>query len=317
MRIGTISANIVGMQRQTMGLAQAVADLEASTTVIEYGVQNNWFTKIFPRCGAYISRLPAPVPDMLIACGHGAVATAIAARRQHVFTVYIQRPPVSVTAFNVVIGGLHDCITGDNVLSVIGTVGGVNAARLAARRAAATARFAPLPRPHTGFIIGGSNRAFTLPASDCLRIIRSIRAASGHGSILAVTSRRTDDACRQTLITTSGDDFFYAGDDTDAYLDILAAADRLLVTGDSINMLSECCSSGKPVYIVPLRPSGASSRSATKFLELHRDLCTTGRAQLWNLAFRKWNNTALHETERAARFVLDTYHRWCDSGCCR
>ena len=49
--------------------------------------------------------------------------------------------------------------------------------------------------------------------------------------------------------------FFYQwrpDDPNNPYLGILACADRLIVTGDSIAMLSEACATGKPVQMFDL-----------------------------------------------------------------
>ena len=81
-------------------------------------------------------------------------------------------------------------------------------------------------------------------------------AAAQSGSLLVTTSSRTSDAATDALeeaITVPNAFYRYgAGDGGNPYLGILAWADRLVVTGDSIAMLSEASATGKPVLMFDL-----------------------------------------------------------------
>jgi mitochondrial fission protein ELM1 len=65
---------------------------------------------------------------------------------------------------------------------------------------------------------------------------------------------------------------FWAGpeDGDNPYAGILAWADRIVVTPDSVNMISEACASGKPVHAFATRPI------IGKLGEFHRGLVDGG-----------------------------------------
>jgi len=115
-----------------------------------------------------------------------------------------------------------------------------------------------LPGPFIGVIVGGDSGPFTLGPKAAARLGREVsRLAQNTGSSLLVsTSSRTSAAAVQALRETlDAPHYFYswsAHQSANPYWGILGAADRFVVTGDSIAMLSEACATGKPVAIFDL-----------------------------------------------------------------
>ncbi|MGH8118842.1 MAG: ELM1/GtrOC1 family putative glycosyltransferase, partial [Rhodanobacteraceae bacterium] len=76
------------------------------------------------------------------------------------------------------------------------------------------------------------------------------------GSVLATTSRRTPHAfaarVRDALAALPGT--FWTGGGANPYPGILGWADRIVVTADSVNMLSEACATGVPVHVAAAAP---------------------------------------------------------------
>ena len=58
--------------------------------------------------------------------------------------------------------------------------------------------------------------------------------------------------------------FYWEGEGSNPYFGILGLAEYLVVTSDSVNMVSEAFATGKPVYVVPMRGGSA------KFERFHR-----------------------------------------------
>lgn len=102
-------------------------------------------------------------------------------------------------------------------------------------------------------------------------------------------------------------------------MDILAAADILAVTGDSVNMLSEACAAGRPVFVFPptARPGWRGKMAAQKFFRFHDELFSRGLAKRWDAAadilsdekkreeWEGWGAPPLDETARAARWLAE------------
>ena len=99
-------------------------------------------------------------------------------------------------------------------------------------------------------------------------------------------------------MATRADTVLWQGDGPNPYLGFLGLADAIIVTADSINMVSEACSTGKPVHLLPL---GAESRRRAAFLQV---ILASGRARAFNGSLEIWDYTPLRETERVAGLLV-------------
>lgn len=145
-----------------------------------------------------------------------------------------------------------------NVLNNTLTLHSVTPEQLGAAREQWADIFAHLPRPRIAVVAGGDSGPFSLGPLAASRLARqaSMLARQNGGSLLVSTSSRTSEEAMAAL--QAGIDvpnYFYrwqAADPANPYLGILAVADRLVVTGDSIAMLSEACATGRPVQMFDL-----------------------------------------------------------------
>ncbi|KAJ0655940.1 putative mitochondrial fission protein ELM1 [Helianthus annuus] len=93
------------------------------------------------------------------------------------------------------------------------------------------------------------------------------------GSVRISFSRRTPDKVANFVRKELGDHpkiYVYDGEEPNPHMGHLAWADAFIVTADSISMLSEACSTGKPVYVV------GAERCKWKFAEFHKTLRERG-----------------------------------------
>ena len=314
MEIWAVCDGGAGFAAQARGLARAVATL-CGGEVVEKTVAPTAAFALLP--GAVFARRWLTfaalhgAPAIAIVTGTRAAAVGIALRARGAFVVFVQKPPFAARYFDVVVAPMHDRLRGDNVVVTLGAVGEVTADSVPARAASAQRKFAAIPQPRVGALIGGGNRAFDFSPTDAQRLADELTAAANTvgGGILATASRRTGAAQADRLAQHLRGDgvFFWRGGDDNPYRDILAAADFFLVSGDSVNMLSEACATAKPVFIwLPPRRRGAK-RAAAKFLAFHASLIARGLARPWR---GEWatgdalnNAPGLAETARAAEQI--------------
>jgi uncharacterized protein len=123
-------------------------------------------------------------------------------------------------------------------------------------------RFAALPRPWVGLVVGGRSPPYELDAASARQLggMASALARKTGGSLLVTTSPRTGGAEAEALTAAIDVPAFIhrwsAVSGENPYAAILALADELIVTGESASMLAEACGTGKPVAIfgLPRRP---------------------------------------------------------------
>jgi mitochondrial fission protein ELM1 len=196
-----------------------------------------------------------PWPRVAIGCGRAAALFTRMLRNLsdgRCYTVQILDPRVDPAQWDAVIAPQHDRVAGPNVLRPLGSLNTVDDAWLADGREACPA-FAELPQPRVGVLLGGPRHGIALNADYArqlaARLLQPQRLEGG--SLLALGSRRTSpmliEVFRKALHDVPG--LVWAGPDDgrNPYPGALGWADRLVVTPDSVNMLSEACAVGCPV----------------------------------------------------------------------
>ena len=113
---------------------------------------------------------------------------------------------------------------------------------------------------------------------------------------MVTASRRTDpesQAALQAALNGVPTDFWDGAGDN-PYLGMLAMADGIVVTEDSVTMASEAASTGKPVFIAKM------DGRAEKFEHFHADLAAHGISRPLTGAWDTWTSPPLHEAARVA-----------------
>ncbi len=215
------------------------------------------------------NRLAPPWPRLAIGCGRQAAWFTRELRRaskHDTFCVQILDPRLDTREYDAVVAPRHDGLQGANVIQTIGSLNAIDDDWLArASREFPTLEL--LPQPRTALLIGGPRRDLGMDTQwfeGFLDHITSLTHGDA-GSLMIACSRRTPQAWRQRLRRLRGDhcthSWFGDADGINPYSGYLAAAERLVVTPDSVNMLSEACASGKPVFT--LTPSGMRGKLVT------------------------------------------------------
>ncbi|NKB49386.1 MAG: hypothetical protein GKS02_08470 [Alphaproteobacteria bacterium] len=249
--------------------------------------------------------LAPPWPDLLIATGRKSVAPALAVRRAsggQTFCVQIQNPDIALEKFDLVIAPGHDRLVGANVFSTLGSLHGVTSTVLDDARTRFANDLAAPPRPLIAVLLGGNNAVYHLDAAHAARLADDLATlANAQGCGLAITaSPRTPpeavDVIKQGLATelTNGSALFWDGADANPYLGYLAHADAILVTGDSVNMVSEAAATGKPVHIIEL--AGGSD----KFSRFHTVMAQAGITRPFAGKVEQWSYKVPSDTAQAA-----------------
>src|SRR6185437_8879591 len=167
-------------------------------------------------------------------------------------TVQILDPRLNPGMWDTVIAPRHDGLEGGNVLRTLGSLNPVESEWLADGRDACP-EFDELPRPRVGVLLGGARHGIALDADYARNLLGHLlgRQREEGGSLLVLASRRTPAALIESLhpslkgvpgLLWTGRD-----DGPNPYPGVLGWADRLVVTPDSVNMLSEACAVGCPV----------------------------------------------------------------------
>jgi mitochondrial fission protein ELM1 len=298
-----LTEGMAGMVTQAVGLAEAVGLPFVEKTV---AVQSPWRwlpPRFWPPgilgTAAGDDTLSPPWPDIVISCGRKAVGPAREIKRRsggRTFTVHVQDPHVPSHAFDLVIVAAHDHYHGPNVIETKGALHRVTPERLQQATAEYAPTLASFPRPFTTVLVGGANRVYRFTPENAAdfgkRLAAFVREIGG--TLLVTPSRRTgpqnEAVLREALAGTGA--VIWDGQGPNPYFGYLALADQIVVTCDSVSMVSEACATGKPVYVYDL-PGG--SRKFRRFHELLRGEEIT---RAFTGAVSTWSYPSFDETAR-------------------
>ncbi|WP_069187548.1 mitochondrial fission ELM1 family protein [Pararhodospirillum photometricum] len=246
--------------------------------------------------------LAPPWPAMIIACGRRAATLSLAVRAaagpDRPVLIQLLDPQVSPRHFDLVIAPEHDGLRGPNVLTTLGALHRLTPARLAEGARVWAERFAALPSPRVAVLIGGASGAYRFGPEDADRLASQLAALAAEGVGLMVTlSRRTGaaNAARLRAALAPLGAYVWDGSGPNPYDGMLALADAVMVTEESVSMLSEACFTGKPVLALPL-PGGSA-----RFARFHHALIERGHVRRFTGTLELWTPPApLDEPSRLA-----------------
>ncbi|MBQ9090076.1 MAG: mitochondrial fission ELM1 family protein [Alphaproteobacteria bacterium] len=204
------------------------------------------------------SLLQQPYPDIVLSAGRRSFPIARwIQKKSHNKTKIIQLMNPGYKGFcetDLIILPTHDQYKKQqkNVFIVTGTPHQLTSERLQTERQNWEPFFKKYPHKRLSLIVGGAtkNNPFTLEmAKQLLSAVQKLNPAS----VLVTTSRRTPPeivSFLQSHLPPQTTYFYTFGcADKNPYFGLISCADMIMVTGDSMSMCSECCSTTVPVFI--------------------------------------------------------------------
>jgi mitochondrial fission protein ELM1 len=195
-------------------------------------------------------------------------------------------------------------------MPVLGAPHRVSPLLLRQARAAWEERLSHLPHPRVALLVGGPVRGTDLAPALAHRLGTTVArlTAERGGAVLATTSRRTGTeataALSVGLARTLHLLYRWGEPGENPYHGFLASADAIIVTADSVSMISEACATAAPVFVA--LPELAGPRHRRLIASLRR----AGQIRLLAEDLLPWPRPELDEAGRIAaeirrRFEVD------------
>jgi uncharacterized protein len=251
-----------------------------------------------------------PWPDLLIATGRASVPASLYVRRasrsaggRGTFTVQLQNPVIDPSRFDLVVVPRHDTLTAPNVMTTRGALHRITPEKLKREGEKFAGALTHLPHPRIAVLIGGSNAVYHLTPREMRPLARQLAALPQQmgGSLMVTPSRRTGEEnlaiLRDALKDTPA--YVWDGQGDNPYYGMLALADFIIVTCDSVNMVSEACTTGKPVYVIDL-PGGSD-----KFRRFHQSMRDDGLARAFTGKLEAYGYPPLNDVQLVANRIKE------------
>lgn len=287
-RIWVLLYSRTGDNNQVLSLAQSLGQ-PFETKQLKYNLLRGFGLHLGPSLltidKASRKSIRPPWPDLILAIGRWSVpvARAIKSKSQGRSKIlFLGNPRIDPHHFDLILA-TRDYLDprGENVV-VVPLPMALPAA--SADPAGEPIPFAGLPHPRTLFLIGAPIKYWDLSESYLrAAVLQAVgKANAAGGSILVSGSPRTPDALLDaaSLALAEARNGWMARSRRGGLDQLFAAVDEVVVTGDSMSMVTEAVLTGKPVGILPLElsekglrklgPQAAESRSGSKRRDLRR-----------------------------------------------
>ncbi len=292
-RVLVLSDGRTGGENRSIGLAEClgVRDPEVVTLKPQYA---NKFMRMLPVAMLYPQfgqvLLDMKNYDVVIGAGYqiSRVMRALKQTYPALFTVALMRPAGKAADYDVVAVEQHDRYRkGDNVVVTLGAPNRITKDKLALEADRWRRRLTAVRGFRVALLVGGTSRHGGFGVDEAREMVKAVcKPLKGNeAGVLVSASRRTGadvtEAIEAELQATGVPYFLWHPESAAArdnpYLAYLGLADAVVVTADSVSMVSEAASAGKPVYIY-----GDSKRVPKKFRAYYDALAHQGRARWWD-----------------------------------
>lgn len=318
LRCWIITDGKIGDEVHCFGIAQALG-LTPERKLVTPRAPWSWLAPYGPpdwrdRPRRFGSPIAPPYPDIAIASGRRTVPYLRAVKAgsgDRTFTVFSKDPYRGRKTADVIYVPAHDELRGDNIIATLTSPHRLTAEQFARARRCPDARLAALPHPRVAMVLGGPSGQYTFKPHDAVRLAEIAAQLLAEGCGLMITpSRRTPAFVTAALADATAPAqrgekaFLWDGSGQNPYVDILALADAIVITGDSVNMIGEAAMSGVPIHIVE---STGGHPKMTWFIDR---MIEAGAARRWSGRLERFSYEPIDATPQIARGIAEHYTRF-------
>jgi len=295
-----------GMISQVEGLAQAL-NLDYKHHTIKLKKFWNYIPpKFTPISENVLSKKFACEAKVIISCGRKSVIPSIVLKKKFskkILNIHIQDPKVKLSNFDFIVAPEHDGLKGKNVLISKGAIHYLTNDELDVNKNYLKSRINNHKKIVT-LIIGGPTKYYDYNEKVVDSIFLKIKQnfLDNNYQLIVVPSMRTP----QNIIDKAknyfnGDQIIVPNVDKKAYLCSLKNADHIIVTCDSISMISEAAITGKPIYVAQM-PTIKSNERFKNFFNLFASLNIIKEL---GSPVENWTYNKLNETNKIANQIKE------------
>ena len=225
---------------------------------------------------------------IIISCGRKSVIPSIALKKRfgkEIFNIHIQDPKVSISNFDLIVSPEHDNLKGENVITTKGAIHYITLPEI--KKNLDYLKISEKNKKIVSFIVGGPNNYYKYSETEIEKLFNKVKIKfppNKYKLIIIPSYRTPKNIINLAFNTFNSDHLVIKSVDKNAYLCALGISDLLVVTCDSISMISEAATTGKPIFMVNLNPKKNIKRfrkfyNQFKEMNIIRDL--EDKNELW------------------------------------
>jgi len=237
--------------------------------------------------------------DLIISCGRKSIIPSILIKKKNpkIFTIHVQNPKVSFKNFDAIIAPEHDGLEGDNIYSSKGAVHYITESEI--NKAKPYLYNKIKSEKVVSLILGGPNKYYKFEKDQLIKIFNLIKSefvSKGYKIIVIPSMRTPIESIKLSAKEMGSYGYVVNKVDKQAYLSAYGLADYVVVTCDSISMISEAATSGKPIFVAHMKEKKYNYRFK-RFFKLFK---TMGIIRDLGEKIENWTYQRHNEAERIA-----------------
>jgi uncharacterized protein len=187
-------------------------------------------------------------PDLIIGHGNSSIIGCALFKQKkdsehrHALTAQILSPRIDTKHFDCVIAPSHDRLQGENVITITGSLSRIRRDILRGAGQNAPEGMTKLKSPVIAVLIGGTSKRMRFNQADALKMAIDLKTFSVRNEVsLAISvSRRTGEKIVRTLkqVLVGERIYYWDGQGENPYYAMIAGSEAVIVTSDSVNMIS-------------------------------------------------------------------------------
>ena len=299
-----------GMISQVEGLAKAL-DLE----FIHEKIALNNFWKLIPPKFTPIKNFVFKNNinqkfDVVISCGRKSVIPSIFLKKRFknkIMSIHIQDPKVSLENFDYIVAPEHDGLEGKNVIKSKGAIHYLRDNELEENKDYLKSQV--IREKLVTLVVGGPNKYYDYNDKIISEIFYKVEANfinKGYQLIFIPSMRTPKKIIDKAKSYFDQNQIIITNVDKKAYLSSLKLAEQIIVTCDSISMISEAAMTGKPIYVAQI-DSFKKNYRFEKFFKLFRSL---NIIRDFENSIDLWSYKKLNETDKVSSYIKEQFKKY-------
>ena len=239
--------------------------------------------------------------DFIISCGRiSAPFNLVFKKNSNAKNCHILNPYFKKYEFDKIIMPEHDIKkeTDKNVISTFGTLVDLTMFKKGSHK---VLKLLNKKKKKISFLIGGNGKSSKIVFEELENTIKILNLLSEKYEVIYCFSRRTPshikDMVKEKAVSKH---LFFPQKNVNPYWLLLNISEYIFVTADSISMISDSLSSGKKIYIVPIKKIKKKIRNFTQVI-LERKM-----AKIFSGKLENWKYKKLYETHKVCKKLIQT-----------
>jgi len=240
--------------------------------------------------------------DLIISCGRVSAPLNLVLKKQIKCKNYhILNPYFKINKFDKVIIPEHDIKKikknySPNLITTFGTL--VDKKNFQESKTIPSKYFKKNRNKIISVLVGGSGRSSSINFDDLICVIKKLNALNDNFQIIYCFSRRTTTKLKNFIINNANkNSIFFPTKIFNPYWYLFEISNFIFVTGDSISMISDSLSSGKPTYIIPVK----KVKKKINFFVMSS--IKRGLARVFQNKLETWKYKTLSEARRVCKSI--------------